>query len=371
LIVPAKPFIESIPFHYRHTEDYVPPWSDVIFFQSGREAIIAALDKLKVPRGSSIVLPALICNSVPEILVRYGFNPLFVDSATESPFPQQKKILQTIHENDDVRAVLVVNYFGFFDNDCCQLNAVLRQVGCVLIEDRCHSSLSSRQESHGCQADAIIYSIRKSLISSDGGALWLRSQRKRKVELPIMHWYRDILFSLSRFAERVVCELGWPNIYSKSITKLRKNNTLTLLSQDECIPVPVRSTAPSWFLSLQLKNKKLLDSVIEYRCNNYLHLEESIRRCGLTPLFNQLDAGVVPQVLPVLDVIGGLVEYLRENGVGAYRWPGEEMPGFVLESSRSFHNAIRLNQEVVCLPVHQSIRNRHIYHMINLIEKWL
>jgi dTDP-4-amino-4,6-dideoxygalactose transaminase len=63
-----------------------------------------------------------------------------------------------------------------------------------------------------------------------------------------------------------------------------------------------------------------------------------------------------------------LLKFLRKNGVGAYNWPGDELPTIVSESEQYFPNAIRFNKVIVCLPVHEALKTHQIDRMVSLIK---
>ena len=52
-----------------------------------------------------------------------------------------------------------------------------------------------------------------------------------------------------------------------------------------------------------------------------------------------LSFDIFPQALVIFDQGDGLVEYLRDNGVGAWRWPGDELPLEVKEDPDVFKNS--------------------------------
>ena len=104
---------------------------------------------------------------------------------------------------------------------------------------------------------------------------------------------------------------------------------------------------------------------------NYWKLAQSIAPFGIKIIDHDISAGEIPQVLPVLDTHGTLVNYLRDRGIGAYRWPGEEMPNEIKSNPNLYPNAIRLNGSITCLPIHQDISDKHIAFMTDAIADWV
>lgn len=362
MLVPAKPQLELRTLIQAGGETFVSPWDQVAFFSSGNDALIAGLDRLDLPDKATVVLPAFICGSVPERLTRQGYRVRFVDSPEHSPFPDPEWMLQQAEEAS-FDALLMVDFFGFLPPQRERMAQRVRELGGILIEDRCHSALTRPCEE---VAHAVIYSIRKSVPSADGGALWMRQGVGSEERLAPAALPQSAVTMVARVLERLVCTLGWPNIYSDSITGARRGHeTDTPVDLQTETPRP---SHPSWLLSRYLQNAKLLARSARQRADNYRTLAHALADYPF--LLEWREDGSVPQVLPLLDPAGGLADFLRGQGVGAYRWPGPELPQYVAERPDQFPNACLLNQQMVCLPIHQSIRERDIERMVKLIERY-
>ncbi len=366
MLVPAKPSLCLSTLIDSTELSLCPPWRECSFFSSGRDALAAALKTFQLPPGVSIVLPAFICRSVPDRLTKLGFTPYFVDSATDAPHPPLEALNQACY-HDEVKGLLLVDFFGFLPKGRLEIAQNARSNGCVVIEDRCHSALTKPLRE---VADAVIYSLRKSLPCADGGALWLE---KCHVVTPtvvsMLPFLRSVPFLLMRELERVVCNLGWPNIYSDLLSDAcRAKSNVDVALERGSVPPEVMSVSPSWLLMRQLNHASFLSWAANRRRINYNILREMLD--GVAPLFVLPSGETVPQNLPILDPSGELVVYLRERGVGAYRWPGDDLPDQVVCDGSRFPNSLRWNREVVCLPIHQAIEERHIERMALLIEQF-
>lgn len=359
MLVPAKPLLHLTPLISEPRAALQPPWHATSFFPSGCDALVAALEHLQVPPGSEVVLPALICRSVPESLERCGLTPSFVDAAQSSPMPSPDDLGRAC-DAKEARALLLVDFFGFLPPDRASLAKRARSAGCVLIEDRCHSALTQPSEEI---AEAVTYSLRKSLPSADSGALWLAGQAAPNTPSGALPAYQSVPFMVLRLAERLVCGLGWPNIYGERVAATRRR------PPEKTAPEIAGSKAPSWLLARQLRSATVLTRAAEQRRENYSRLAELLEGSGGL-LFAPPDVGTVPQIFPLRDCSGGLVRYLRRHGVGAYRWPGEDLPLAVREVPGRFPNANRLNRETVCMPLHQSVNATHIERMAMLVKRY-
>ena len=106
------------------------------------------------------------------------------------------------------------------------------------------------------------------------------------------------------------------------------------------------------------------------RRDNYNELSKIFISKGFSTLFDSLDVDIVPQVLPIIVHQSGMVDFLRNHGVGAYNWPGEELPEEVLSLSKIYTNSINFNKKVVCLPIHQSINTKDIDRIEFILSQW-
>ena len=364
MIVPAKPMLQLGAF--KSTGPPSPPWHDCTFFKSGCDALGHALLRLGLPAGSAVVVPSLICRSVPNRIEALGFFPIFVDSAKDHPCPTLGDI-KAACSDPRVRAVLLVHFFGFDPPERAEIIKLSHESGCLVIEDRCHSALSVTEHA---PADAVIYSLRKTIPSPDGGALWLSAKFSRDRAPFVQSKVQTLAFILVRLVENSVYYFGWPNLYGLMLTSARKfmRNILSYKANNHHLEFKQSPISPSWILARQICNSGYLEKVSRRRQVNYHQLAEIL---PIVPLFNSTEFESIPYVFPVLDVNGGLLDYLRQQGVGASSWPGNEWPEVVEASAHLYPNTHRLNHQIVCLPIHQSLNYSHLRKMSILIKKYI
>ena len=113
-----------------------------------------------------------------------------------------------------------------------------------------------------------------------------------------------------------------------------------------------------------------LGDIARKRRENYFKYKKYLKQTGISLLFSEIGSNDVPQVVPIIDTKGSLTKFLREVGIGAYQWPGNEIPKQVSDSPSLYPNSIDLNTKVVCLPVHQSLNSNMILNVISNIERW-
>jgi len=334
---------------------------------------VTALAALSVEAGSGIALPAYICRSVPDALTRHGYRPLFLDPDPDLLLPLEPA--RAMIRSGEVRAAVLVDYFGFLADRNAPLARALGTAGAVVLEDRCHGGLCNPgPETADNAADAVIHSLRKTLPVRDGGALLRNSgNADRDLENPAP-WSGEARFLLLRLVEEMICTLGWLNIYGGAMTaaKGRQQEALhdPVQERGEIAETPA-PCAPSPLLARQLRDTERLARITAQRQANYDELAKALESLGLHPLWSRCSPGDAPQILPLRDPHGGLAEHLRNHGVGTYQWPGPELPATVSADPNRFPRAISLNRELVCLPVHQSLRPKHLHRMVELITRWL
>ena len=371
----AKPNFDLSSLFFRRDQKLVSPWSKLFFYNSGRDAILDGLNFLGLKKGARILLPSYICSSVSNSLKQAGFDLIFVDVGNDLVMPIDE-LLEIIRSKKS-KGVLLVDYFGFLAEENIKIADKLREIDVLVLIDRCHSAISlNRNKNYWNTADAIILSIRKTILVPDGGALILNS-KKNIIDSTLQSiWYKDLPFLLFCLLEWIIYIVGWPNIYGYKVAKIRslinrKNNSLSAFKfpYDSSNAV-LRNINPSNILFNQLCNTKRLSEVAKLRRDNYNKLSKIFISKGFTTLFDSLDVDVVPQVLPIIVHQSGMVDFLRNHGVGAYNWPGKELPEEVLSLSKIHINSINFNKKVVCLPIHQSINSKDMDRIEFILNQW-
>lgn len=347
---------------------------DALFFPSGRLALLHAMRRFGFGPGDAIIVPAYYCASGLQAIVAHGFEPVFTDVTDGLEISSRN--LEVALSNRKVKAVLLVHFFGFAPTLRDETIRRCHAAGVRVIEDHCHSFLSHLDSGRSSPvADARIFSMRKTLPVTDGGALLPGNAREVALaaqpdRLPFV---RDILFLVMRLIESAMIRLGWPNLYGGMIGRLRQQASARPdggSGERAEVDSGAEAVLPSWSLWHFLSDRSYLQQVAQRRRANYRKLAKALAPLKVPMVFPALDESAVPQVLPALDPSGTLADFLRDKGVGAYRWPGEELPAEVKASSEAFPNAVRLSNSMVCLPVHQDIDDGHIASMTAAVSDW-
>ena len=346
--------------------------SELIFFDLGREALAFGIEALEIEPGTSILIPAYMCESTIDPLRNLGFEIIFFDVKKDLNF--DLNMIETLIRSSNVKAILSVHYFGF----PCDLDALVKlckRYDVRVIEDCSHSYLTQISgQSIGCFGDMAIYSMRKTLAIPDGGAL------KLNVGVPIrpeviekkLQWFKEVLYLGSRLLESVICFIGFPNLYSIKVDQIKNflRNIKPGKIKDSSSVTKVAPIRSSFQLKAYLNDSDYTFFIAERRKHNYHILAKEALRLGLNPFLHKLPNGCVPQFFILIDEKQQLAPWLRGQGIGATSWPGSELSKDVYSQPSKFPVTNFLNETLVLLPIHQSMSSQNLEKTLNLLQSW-
>ena len=136
MIIPARPLLESLLLSTNLTKKF---YSSINFIKNGRTALELALE-FKLKKGDKILIPGLICYSAIENLIKIGLKPIFYD--LELNLNLNWSYISKHLKHKDIKAILIVNYFGFIDKNKYQILSLCRDQDLLVIDDYCHSFLT-------------------------------------------------------------------------------------------------------------------------------------------------------------------------------------------------------------------------------------
>lgn len=336
-------------------------WSNILYFQRARDALQAGLERLGLHRGDTIVIPAYICDSTLAPLRTAGYRILFVDIREDFQFDLAQ--LSAVIRKSGAKAILVVHYFGL-PSDMERLLTVCRPLGVKVIEDCCHSFLTHINGVRvGYCGDAAIFSMRKTLGIPDGGALRLNGPHCAQVTSLTKPLVAPSVapYLTGRVIEALIAMLGWPNFYSRAVDGVKDYLRGRIADSANSSPdVSGVQQLPSRLLSGNLASKNNLRRISNRVRANYRYIMKGVCALGLHPYARELPTGCVPQWFLLDDSSERIVPWLREHGVGACRWPWNELPAEVAASPSMYPNCHELNRRLALLPIHQSIGPRQM-----------
>lgn len=375
MIVPARPLPTCTTTRGDPGRRNASPWLGMTFFSLGRIALLAALRRLGLRAGDMVVFPAYYCESTLGVIRDAGFRLDFVD--LKPGYRLDVESVAGLCEKKAVKALVVVHFFGFRFDIPDALRRLCAKRGIWMIEDFGHSFLSFGISAEGedrRRGDACIFSMRKVLPVPDGGALWMAGAHRGKGGGAVdANHLASRMFLVRSFLEKGWVKLAWPNLYGMPIDRLRAVLARVRPRKKARAPV-VAAVEPSALLARQLGDETYLRKVSERRRRNYAALHARLAAVQGIRLFPLEVADWVPQALPVQvrreDDADRLLRYLRNHGIGAYSWPGREMPPEVGRHPERYPVAIMLNRKSICLPVHQDLATRHIDYMGAIVRRY-
>ena len=309
-----------------------------------------------------MLLPAYICGSFVNYLKQIGIEIHYYNVSSLQVI-DLADLKQKISEcNPSV--VMLIHFFGLKTKNIAEARNLLGSLGLLTLEDYCHSfgALWADVKSKVGPEHAIV-SYRKTLPLRFGGGYYKASKNGQSHH--IFHSKekcKKVNLTGLYLAERTAKFFSWPNIYAQRferckayIRSLSNNNTVTA-------NVPVKFDMNSLkFIS----DNYLLESN-QKRIDNYHYLFSLIR--DVSELNVAMSFGV-PQAFIIRDQTHLLCDYLNKRGIGAYKWPGDDVADekYIHEE---FPDVIRLCREVTCVPIHQELLDHEISYMADEINKY-
>ncbi|MHB8108761.1 MAG: DegT/DnrJ/EryC1/StrS family aminotransferase [Syntrophorhabdaceae bacterium] len=313
----------------------------VRYYRLGRHALLFGLRLLQTRPGEVVLIPALICRDLLAPIHAVGAIPAF--------YAVDRKLrLADLPRMPNIRAVLVVNYFGF-PQDLAPFREYCLHHGAALIEDNAHGFLS--QDSSGMplgeRGDLGIFSLRKTFLLPDGAALsvnkpsWrsrLENQLPcREESLPLDYW---ALHVLSGFQRRTgIPALAVAQKAVRSIRKLRTGNDVP--PPDPASEYEMPGNAAPHCRTLAMLVNMQGGAEIARRRMLYEKMHELLAKEDVEPIFDHLPEGVAPYGYP-FHANGKCAERVKviSHGLGmdCSRWP--DLPAAVAPAAPAHYRSV-------------------------------
>lgn len=365
----------------------VKPWSVTDILSSGartyscfmaRNAIYHSLCAMGIKPGERVLVPAFICSVVVEAILAYGAQADYYDVDRLCQVPLDHSLAQI---KTDTKALLAVHYFGF-PQRIKEVRDLCQRRGIFLIEDCAHVLCGEIDgQPMGSFGDAAVFSWRKFLPTYDGGELVLNNP-DLAVDIP---WGSEsALFSVKvaknmtdQFIESgAVPFLSHPNRWLRGAKGALCRLFQASESEQGMLAADINNVSfnhqlvhlPMSRLSRWVLRHADIVGICAARRRNYLRLLSEIKRLkGVTPLHEDLPRDVCPWVFPV--VFDGMKDAhiaLRQLGVPAANWSGARYHGIPKDT---YSHAEFLYDNLVFLPIHQSLAEQHLSAIVNAVEQ--
>ena len=340
-----------------------------IFFQNGRDAMLFGLEKLKLDKKKTILIPGYICYSLVEPIIKKGFIVEYYD--VNKNLSLDLKNLKEIVKNKNISALVIVHYFGFL-MEIKEIYNFCKSKKIELIEDYCHNFLPRIYSKDLDKLNTTkIYSLRKTIPINDGGAI--ENKNFNQVKFSNNSFIRPIDFSYLtlRFFELLINRIGIINLYSNSSQNFKKK-IKSVFKKEMVHDFEIISRKASYMLYQYINSDEYLNDSFKKRRNLFNIFYKEINKTGLKIVFNKMSDYSVPQFFPILlDKKNKLLfEYLNKKGIETIKWPSYEIPKLVLKNKKKFMNSIFFNENIILLPLHQSLCEKDCHRIINTLKSF-
>jgi perosamine synthetase len=343
-----------------------------------RNAIYHGLAVLGIKAGENILVPAFHCRAAIDPIVAYGSEIRFYD-VNRDLSPNFHDIQEKIDQKS--RGVLIIHYFGF-PQPLEKWQQLCKQHQLYLIEDCAHVLTGRAPDGSllGEVGDISVFSWRKFLPMYDGARLVINSVSTTYnpkfekgdliVRLKAAKDMVDRLLERSLIGNCVSAVLGlssrairnWMLVNSDRVTTLKVNSYDV---EFDPATVNLRMTT----LSKRIIQNSDMSTVMKKRRDNYKRLTEAVHGMPgvVAPLFPILPEEICPWIFPMVTYgTKDLQPVLRAKGIPVTSWSGVIHRAFPLES---FPNARFLYENLLFLPVHQSLGIEDLQTVICILRK--
>jgi dTDP-4-amino-4,6-dideoxygalactose transaminase len=347
-----------------HFDEYIKRFSGRHFFYGNAthafKDVMTWLRESRSTRQPNIIMPEYIPAKLYRTVLAAGYTPRFYEIFGNCEFDLEE--MGSLID-DQTLALFVIHYFGLPS----QLDAVrllASRTGVYLIED-CAHAICARSEGAelGTVGDCSLFSVRKMLMTPEGGFLVLNKEEKEFT--PSYEKRVSGLFA--------VCGL----------MKMRTKRAYFMLAGGRDPMRLARLPRPGYInfsdeQHINVKNVSLvteaytrrvdLDEVVAKRRNNYEYLLENIKGLQfLRPLRSGMPEGFTPYSFPVR-TLNGVRDKLRTRLLQIGISCGAGWPESPFEAR--FTRTAELSGQLVELPIHQGINHFQLDRMIDHLHRF-
>jgi perosamine synthetase len=329
---------------------------------SGRSAIYWALKGLRLNPATTVWMPAFHCGLEVQAAVDAGLNVGFYRISRDMAV-DERDLEHKLGASPG--PVLVIHYFGFAQPGISRIASLCAEHGVVLIEDCAHALFSRFGETPlGTFAPMAVFSFRKTLPVLEGGML-LADEVRLGYSLDIVPG-RFPLRAYLLYAKYAV-----RSIAGKGVTAAYRGWRFGSTDHADAAPVPP-SLSPDRYndrmagLSLRLVSAADPAAVFAARCHNWQELDRRLSAiAGYRRLFACLSPGTCPLFLPIWTTNrSAIARMLMTKGIETFVFGAFPHPG--LDTS-AFPETQPMRDEILCLPVHQELGDRHMEQIVAAI----
>ncbi len=330
---------------------YDPPGH---WYATASEALAAAIQALN---REVIWFPAYFCNEALRFVRRLPIDLRFYDVQPNLTL-NWEALHREMRGQNSSHVVVLVHYFGF-PNGAEMAAEFCRERTIALVEDAAHALPGIPGIGYG---NATVFSPRKLFAVPGGGILLTDECLSRSLPRPTISDSSGVIgWAARRLMQRMLTAAHIPWHWLRGY----RHPTCAEAEVEVAGTVTGFATCSAYVQRLISLSELHKANVIASRRAHYAQL---LKRCAkkMQPIFSNLPGGVCPYVFAVRrnNDAQKWVDFLRSEGVPASRWP--DLPPEA-HDARRFPESVRLAEQTVLLPVHQSLTAAHIEKMARLL----
>lgn len=338
---------------------------------NARVAIRAACEVLGLSPGDQILVPAYNCGSEVDPLVHAGLDVKLYPVARDSVInPAVVEGLVT----SKTRAVYVTNYFGIEQPNLAALRALCDAKGLRMIEDCALSLLTGPKPIAGRTGDVSIFCLYKFFPVLAGGALVLNMQ---DLDFPLQFGRRPpTKMIVKRLLRTALAATMGAETSQSALRHLRGGSKREESAESQNHPRTGMVDMPGhYYFDSRLKDARIsafaarpirsfdVSQAVAARRSNWQRYKDLLDGVGgVRLLIPDMPAEACPLNMPLLiEDRDRVAEELQQKGIGATPW-WAGYNGNVDWTGQD--DAIYLKTNVLSLPVHQFLDERHVAHIV-------
>ncbi len=341
---------------------------ETILFYKGREALTAALNILKLPKGSEVAINGFTCVAVFNAIRKAGYEPLCLDLDKNSNLNFTAEYLKkTLKLNKNLKVVVVQNTFGY-PCDIEKIEEFCQSHKLILIEDLAHCV--GTKYPNGAQAGTVgdftvlSFSQDKIIDAVSGGALIVRNKKYQspKAELEfkaLKNTIRDRIYPHLTYKVRTLYKFGLGKSYHFLLKKLHLfvNPMRSNLYDFYNLPNWQAGLALYMFQNLnkQLNHRRKIAQIYAVNLDKKVVFETAVQSIKLSSNLR----------FPIrISNREKLIEQLKKHGIYVSDiWYQDVAP--------KCPNADFIAKQILNLPTHINVSEKDALKISNLINQWI
>ena len=329
------------------------PHEKPFYFRNARSALIAAL-RCSKRSGKQILVPAYVCSSVTDAIKAAGFSIHYYDINLDLSLPIH--YISQIIAAEKVEHVLLLPYFGSTNLFYECANNLEDSIHVILDLSHVFPPYYAEPNTVMPRKHTRIYSSRKYFPCGHGGILFPGKCCQLPLDYIAMSRNGLLLKRISAIVLQLIKQLLLQPAIESIVRDIRKIlNPIARQSSSFHLSCSTDDHVHSLLNPLKLEKTT---SIKDKRRQNFDKIYQICSVCGVEPL-RERSRGEVPLWFACWDDSGAVHRVLSKNRLPCFAWPGKELPNEVSAAPTSFPNSHILNNNLLLLPVHHTLRRKY------------